>query len=129
MLHFRLTELSVCLLHVADDDRYVLKPPIVATRINGDRPSFWRQVFRELDELVAEPHSYHPHSQAEHTFQVLVILAGDFGVRYLLECQHLGIELHGAVHIGDRDSDSVYTLDERVALCGGMAGECQEGKE
>src|SRR5437762_7817380 len=90
MLHFRLTELSVCLLHVADDDRYVLKPPIVATRINGDRPSFWRQVFRELDELVAEPHSYHPHSQAEHTFQVLVILAGDFGIRYLLKCEHLG---------------------------------------
>src|SRR2546421_114217 len=85
MLHFRLTELSVCLVHVADDDRYMLKPTIVATGINGERSSFWRQVFRELDELVAEPHSYHPHSQPEHTFQMLVVFASDFSVGYFLE--------------------------------------------
>src|SRR5438094_8210128 len=120
MLHFRLTQPSVGLIHVADNDRYVLKPPIVATRINGDRPSFWRQVFRELDELVAEPHSYYPHSQSEHPFQVLVVLAGNFRIRYFLKSEHLGIKIHRAIHIGDRDSDGVYTLDERVALCGGM---------
>src|SRR5438132_11156272 len=110
MLHFRLTELSVCLVHVADDDRYMLKPPIVATGIDGDRPSFWYQVFRQLDELVAEPHSYHPHSQAEHAFQVPGVFAGDFRVRYLLACQHLGLELHGAVHSGLRAPETVYTL-------------------
>src|SRR3989442_9591201 len=129
MFHFRLTELSVCLVHVADDDRYMLKPTIVATGINGDRPSFWYQVFRQLDELVAEPHSYHPHSQPEHTFQMLVVFASDFSVGYFLERQHFGIKIHCAIHVGDCDSNSVYALDERVALCGGMAGECQEGKE
>src|SRR6266566_4393294 len=128
MLHFRLTELSVCLVHVADDDRYMLKPTIVATGINGDRPSFWYQVFRQLDELVAEPHSYHPHSQAEHAFQVLVVFPGDFRIRYLLKCEHLGVKIDGPVHVGDRDPYGVYALDERVALCGGMAGECQQGK-
>src|SRR5437016_1581289 len=129
MFHFRLTQLSVCLVHIADDDRYMLKPAIVATGIHGERSSFWRQVFRELDELVAEPHSYHPHSQPEHTFQMLVVFASDFSIRYLLKCEHLGIKIDGAVHVGDRDSDGVDSLDERVALCGGMAGECEQGKE
>src|SRR5437016_14124418 len=97
MLHFRLTELSVCLVHVADDDRYMLKPTIVATGINGDRPSFWYQVLRQLDELVAEPNSYHPHSQAEHAFQVLAVFPADFRIRYLRTCKHFGINTYGAV--------------------------------
>jgi len=46
----------------------------------------------------------------------------------LLERQHFGIKIHCAIHVGDCDSNSVYALDERVALCGGMAGECQQDK-
>src|SRR2546430_16076149 len=103
----------------------MLKPAIVATGINGDRPSFWYQVFRQLDELVAEPHSYHPHSQPEHTFQMLVVFASDFSVGYFLERQHFGIKIHCAIHVGDCDSNSVYALDERRSEERRVGKECR----
>ena len=47
---------------------------------------------------------------------MLVVLTSNFGVRYFLEREHLGIEIHRSVHIGDRDSDRVYTTNQSWAL-------------
>src|SRR5208282_279423 len=82
IFHFVLSQAGIRFVHVTDDDRDVLKPTVVTARIHWDRPAFRRQIFREFDEFVAEPHTYHAHSQSEHTFEMLVAVAGDFGVRY-----------------------------------------------
>ena len=43
---------------------------------------------------------------------MLVALPGDLGVRNLFERQHLGIEIHGAIHVGDGDSDRVHAVNQ-----------------
>src|SRR6266478_7049991 len=118
VLNFVLPQPGVRLVHIADNDGDVLKPAIVAARIDGDWSTFRRQVFCELDELVAEPHSYYAHSQPEYPFEVLVALPGDLGVRYLLERQHFGIEIHSAIHVGDGDADRVYAVHQSRMLLG-----------
>ena len=49
---------------------------------------------------------------------MLIVLAGDFGVRYLLEREYLGIEIHRAIHVGDRDSDRVNAVNQSGLLLG-----------
>ena len=49
---------------------------------------------------------------------MLVVLAGDFGVRYLFEREDLGIEIHRPIHVGDRDSDCVYAVNQSGVLLG-----------
>ena len=118
MLYLVPAQQGISLVHVADNDCNVLEPAIVAARVDRDRTTFRRQIFSEFDELVAEPHSYHANSQSEHTFEMLIVLAGDFGVRYLFECEHFGIKIHRPVHVGDSDSDRVYAVNQSGALLG-----------
>lgn len=55
---------------------------------------------------------------------MLVALPGDFGVRYFFEREDLGIEIHRPIHIGNRDSDCVYALNQSGVLLGqGVLGE------
>ena len=42
-------------VHVADDDRDVLEPAVVAARVGRHRPAARRQVLGQLELLVAEP--------------------------------------------------------------------------
>src|SRR5437879_12564720 len=93
--------------HVANNDSDVMETSIIAARIHWNRATLGRKIFRQLDGLVPKPHSHHAHSQSEHAFEMLVVLTSNFGVRYFLEREHLGIEIHRSVHIGDRDSDRV----------------------
>ena len=53
---------------------------------------------------------------------MLVVLAGDFGVRYLFEREDLGIEIHRPIHVGDGDSDCVYAVDQSGGLLGQACG-------
>src|SRR5262249_48438955 len=43
-------------VHVADDDRDMLEPAVLAARVGGNRPSAGREEFQELNALVAQPH-------------------------------------------------------------------------
>src|SRR5689334_17748121 len=52
MFDFVLAQQSVSFVHVAGDDGDVLKPMIVAARIDRNRAAFWCQVLGQLDELV-----------------------------------------------------------------------------
>src|SRR6266567_5845332 len=118
MFHLVLPQPGIRLVHVANNDGDVLEPAIIAARIHWNRATLRREIFRQLDGLVPKPHSDHAHSQSEHALEMLVVLTSDFGVRYFLEREHLGIEIHRSVHIGDRDSDRVYTVDQSGMLLG-----------
>ena len=49
-----LAEMLVSAMHVANDDRQMLKPAIVTSRIDRDRSPFISQKFGEFDRLIAQ---------------------------------------------------------------------------
>src|SRR5437016_1923737 len=57
VLYFVPAQPSVRAVHIPDDQRYVLKPAIVAARIGRRGTAFRRQVLGKLDELIAETQS------------------------------------------------------------------------
>ena len=116
MFHLVLPQPGICFVHVANNDGDVLEPAIIAARIHWNWATLGREIFRQFDGLAPKPHSDHAHSQSEHAFEMLVVLTSNFGVRYFLEREHLGIEIHRSVHIGDRDSDRVYSTNQSWAL-------------
>jgi hypothetical protein len=104
-------------IDVADDDRDVLEPAIVALRVGF---AFGRQVLGQFNRLTAEPHPHHPHAQPEEAFQVLVTVAPYFNVGSLLERKDARIEVHGAVHVRNRHA---HGIDRRgQGLIGRLGG-------
>ena len=66
VLHFVLAQPSVCLIHVADDDRYVLEGTIVAVSIlRCDGPALGRKILSQLNVFVPQAHADDAHPQAE----------------------------------------------------------------
>src|SRR6266550_5615963 len=56
VFHFVLTQPSICLIHVVDDDGYVLEGTIVAVGVHGDRPAFRGEILGQLNIFVPEAH-------------------------------------------------------------------------
>src|SRR5436309_6830843 len=65
VLHFVLAQPSVCLIHVADDDRYVLEGTIVAVSVHRDGPALGGKIFSQLNVFVPQAHAHDAHPQAE----------------------------------------------------------------
>src|SRR5207249_2871778 len=59
-------------VHVTNDNRDMLKPAIIAARVHWDRSALGRQIFGQLDELSAEPHTHDAHPQSEDSLQVFI---------------------------------------------------------
>src|ERR1051326_4277318 len=55
VLYLVLAQPGIGLIHVADNDRDVLNPPIIPARINWDRAAFRSEILGEFDKFVAEP--------------------------------------------------------------------------
>src|SRR5829696_4812671 len=70
VLHFVLAQPLISLVHIADNQRYMLEPAIVAARVDGRGTPFWRQVLRQLDELVAQAQARAAQLQSEDALQV-----------------------------------------------------------
>ena len=68
-------------IHVADDDRDVLEPAVVAARVGGSRTPARREVFCELDRLGAECEAGRADPQSEHALETFVFVSGDLGLR------------------------------------------------
>src|SRR5262245_31234935 len=113
MLDLVLAQPLVGTIHVADDERDVLKPAIVTTRIHRDRPAPRGEEFGQLDEFLAEPHPYHPHPQAEHALKLLVDTAGNLDVRDFLERQDTGVKFHRTLRVGNLHPHGFYRFDHR----------------
>jgi hypothetical protein len=94
-------------VHVADDDRDVLEPLVVAPAVDRDRPALRREIVDQLDLLFAEAQPDDPRAQPEHAEQALVGIALDLDLEHHLEGQHARIEGERAVHVGDRDPDRI----------------------
>jgi len=88
----------------------MLEPTIVTARVSRYRPTLGRKIFRQLQRLIPEAQSDNPHAHAEHALQVLVLAAGDLDVRHLLEGQNPRVEVHCAIHVGDRHTDGADCL-------------------
>ena len=116
MLHFVLPQPRIGLVHIAHDDRDVLKPAIIAAGIDRNRPTLGREIFSELNVFIAQLHANHTHSQPKYAFEMFVILSGQFNVRYFLECEHLRIEVNRTVHVRDGDSDCVDAIHQSRLL-------------
>src|SRR5215475_2033113 len=56
VLYFVGAQLLVGLVHIAHDDSDMLEPLIVAARVRGDRSASRREIFAELDQLIAQSH-------------------------------------------------------------------------
>jgi hypothetical protein len=110
-------QLLVGLVHVADDDRDVLKRVIVTAPVRRDRPSFRREILDQLDRLIAELHARDTHTQAEETLQLLVFLAVHFDVDDFLKAQNLGKKFHGSVYVRNRHADRFKGFHE-LRKCG-----------
>jgi hypothetical protein len=82
----------------------MLKPAIVALGIGWDRPAARREVFRQLDRLVAEFHPNDAQPGAENTFEMFIFRPEDLDLRNLLE-RELRIKINCAIHVAHRHAD------------------------
>src|SRR5688500_7663511 len=62
MFDFVFTQQRVSLVHVARNDCNMLKPTIIAARINRNRTTLRGQVLSQFDQFVAQLHSDHSHT-------------------------------------------------------------------
>jgi hypothetical protein len=98
---------SICTVHVAHDDRDVLKPAVVAARVRRNRTPLRGEELTKLEGLRAERETDYAHACAEHAIDVLVVRALLFPFRGAREAKHVDVEADGAVEIADRHADGV----------------------
>jgi hypothetical protein len=102
-------------VHVPDDDRHVLEPPVVAVRIGGCGAAPRRQVLRELDVLAAESEADDAHPDREYVAQLLVRVAGDLHVAHGHEAEDAREEVERPVHVRHRDPDRIDGSNARLS--------------
>src|SRR5262245_41356538 len=104
-----LAEPLISAIHVAEDQRNVLKPAVVAARVDRDGTPLRGQVLGQLDDLVPEAQPGPPQPQPEHAWQMLELLAGGLEFGNLLEREDAGVELDRPVDIRHRQADRIHT--------------------
>src|SRR5437762_6416893 len=119
MLHLVLAQPCVCLIHVADDNRNVLKPPVIATRIERNGSSPWCEVLIEFDGFVAQFHPDNANAYSEHTRKMLHLFTRDLHVRHFLEGEDTRVKVDRSVHIGHGDRDRINAPNCRTGLSSG----------
>jgi hypothetical protein len=109
------TEPLVRAVHVANDDRHVLEPAVVAARVDGRRPPPRGDVFRQLEGLAPELQPHHAHTDRKDVAQGLVPVARDLDVAHRREAEETRVEVDRRVHVRDRHADRVDGADPRLA--------------
>src|SRR5919109_2015469 len=115
MLDTSVLQPPVCAIHVADNDRDMLKRAVVAARISGDRPAARGQVVRQLDRLLAQPQSRDP-SLPAYAGELRQSRVANDVVGHFFEGQDVRIESERAIHVVDGDSDRGNGSVARVRL-------------
>src|SRR6266568_4006051 len=103
-LHFDSAQFFERLVHIAHDNRDMLKPKIVAARIHWNRPPAWCEILCKIDKFISELHPHDAHPRAKNAFQMFVLLSENFDVRDFLKGERR-IELYRAVHVAHRHAD------------------------
>src|SRR6516164_3926562 len=119
MFHIVFPQNRIGAVHVADDDREVLEPQVVAAGIDGNRAAARSEKLYEFDRLAAEAHAHNPGARTEHAKEMLQLISRDFRVSHLFEREYAGIKLHRAVHVGDGGDHGADTADMNLPACGG----------
>jgi hypothetical protein len=102
---------AVRTIHVTDDDGDVLKPAVIAARIGRHGPALRRQEFGQVDDFVSQTHANNAHAHAEEAFEVLDITPEYLHIGNLFKAQHLRIEIHGTIHVGNDNGHSADPFD------------------
>src|SRR6266851_5695982 len=85
-------------IHVTDDDGHMLEPAVIAVRGHGNRPARgWRNITRELNNLLTQPQMNDPHVRVEHALQLVVFRADNAKVGDFLEPQYFREKLRLAI--------------------------------
>src|SRR5262249_29950115 len=105
-----------CTVHILHDYCDVLKPAIITVRVGRKRTALRVEIFGEFERLVAQPEPSHAHSNSEHTFQMVICIAGDLKVCDLFEVQDFRIELHGML---ETESGDPYSVDPECSAKSG----------
>src|SRR6266540_597965 len=103
-LHLERAQFFKCLVHVAHDNRDMLKRKIVAARIHWNRPPTRCEILGKIDKFISELHPHDAYPRAKNAFQMLVLLSENFDVRDFLKRERR-IERHRAVHVAHRHAD------------------------
>ena len=113
---------AVRLIHVADDDRHVLEPAVVAARVERDGRPARRQILASARSPRRPSRSRTTRRRAPNTpSELLVLRVPTPRLGHLLEVEHLGVELDRAVHVRHREPTIATRLTAPTARSGGSA--------
>ena len=111
MFHLVLPKDLIGAIHVAYDHGDMLEPKIVASGIDRNRTSARREKLDKFDRFIAKLHPNHAHACPKHPEEVLDIVASQFRVRHLLECEDVRIEIQRSVHVTHRNEYGADTTN------------------
>src|SRR5690348_12059081 len=94
------------LVHIAGDDRHVLKPAVVSSRIGGERLAGTVQILSKLDLLLAKLHPSYAYVTVRAPSLHLCI-------GHLHEIEHPRVKGDRAIHICDGEADRLHASDAR----------------
>ena len=110
---------AICRIHVTDNDGNVLERQIVTSRIGLNGRAVHGSKLQQLDALIAKFQVHHAQMNIRQVVELFIVGAGTLEVCGLLERQHPGIEIYGAVHIAhghDHRTDILRRVDASWGL-------------
>src|SRR5687767_1199878 len=96
---------SVRLVHVRGDDRDMLEPTVVASRIDRYRSSLRGKILGQLKDLIPKLQPDDANPRAEDARKMFDLVSECLDIRDLLEGQHTCIEIEGLVHVRNGKAD------------------------
>ena len=112
MAHIVRSQMPVSFVHIIDNDRDMLKRPIVTAPIGRNGSSLGREILCELEGFVSESHAHDAHPKAKEALQFFVLGAVDFEIADLLKMQYLAEKFCLAVKIRNGHTDAFDAVDE-----------------
>jgi hypothetical protein len=122
MLDLESPEPSVRAVHVAHDDGHVLEPAIVAPGVGGRGAPGRAQILGELQVLLAQLEPHHPNAGAGEPLQAVVARPACLLIAHDPKVEHMGVELHRAVHVAHGHPHHRDRQGPRGRLHGGHSG-------
>src|SRR6266436_5602244 len=119
MLNFELAKSGVGLVHIADNDGNVLEPAVIALGVDRNRTTAWRKELHQFDMFVSQRQAYHPQAQTKNPIEVLIGVARNFALDFLMKGEYARIEVDRALQVRDRNADRVNGSYERSGAARG----------
>src|SRR6476469_4081159 len=110
--HIVRSQVLVSFVHIADNNRYILKAPVVTAPVGRNGSSLGREILCELDGFLAEFHAHDAHPKAKEALQFFVVGAIHLEIADLLKTQYLAEKFCFATNIRNGHADALDGVDE-----------------